>query len=703
MSRTRFVLTLLLGAVAAALPPTSAHAGWYHVQSCHPDGVAPGWVTSDVAHTTAYIDCGSASTSAGLRARNVIDGKYAPGFSAAAVSIGAPAGTHFDWMSFDADLTADLGWSAGVYDFQNRRWAWCGRSCFTSFGWRRFEIPLRSTTVGAMVMCAESRCGPDNKAFGSLGLRNVTLRVQDPVAPTLQLRGGTLLSGRWLRGVHTLDATTSDNTGVRALQLLVDGRVHDRGDATCDYRRVTPCAPTINGVLSANLNGVSDGTHQLRVVATDSASNATQRLSTIRVDSTAPDRVSELAAEPSGWTSKTTFRVTWNNPSAGPGSPIVAAFTQLCADACQPPQRHSRTDVEALDITVPSAGRWTARIWLEDAAGNQSPSMAQEIELLADTAAPTVRLLDRSANEPGALYVEATDALSGIATTELELRRSHDLVWHSIPVSPTERGFVGIVDDELLPAGRYQVRARATDRARNEQTAAGQSLDLPFRLQTLLTVGRPKRVKAQGIGGEKFRQILVKRPTAPYGRSIHLTGRLTSPGRNPLVDRDIDVAELLPNAGAVWRPIATVRTDQRGRFRFKALPGPSRQLRFRYAGTPTVRGQSSLVKLRVRAASTLRVSRKKVVNGEAVTFRGTVQGEIPPAGKLLQLQVFSRRAWLTFATPRANQRGKWRHDYRFTATRGITRYRFRVRLPRETGFPYAAGVSRPVPVKVVGL
>jgi hypothetical protein len=156
MSRTRFVLTLLLGAVAAALPPTSAHAGWYHVQSCHPDGVAPGWVTSDVAHTTAYIDCGSASTSAGLRARNVIDGKYAPGFSAAAVSIGAPAGTHFDWMSFDADLTADLGWSAGVYDFQNRRWAWCGRSCFTSFGWRRFEIPLRSTTA-ARWSCAPNR------------------------------------------------------------------------------------------------------------------------------------------------------------------------------------------------------------------------------------------------------------------------------------------------------------------------------------------------------------------------------------------------------------------------------------------------------------------------------------------------------------------------------------------------------------------
>ena len=76
---------------------------------------------------------------------------------------------------------------------------------------------------------------------------------------------------------------------------------------------------------------------------------------------------------------------------------------------------------------------------------------------------------------------------------------------------------------------------------------------------------------------------------------------------------------------------------------------------------------------------------------------------MPATGKLLQLQVFSRGHWLTFATPRADNRGKWAYWYRFTATRGVTRYRFRVRLPRESGSPYAAGVSRTVRVKVVGL
>ena len=349
MSRARLALTLLLGATAAAFAPTSAHAGWYHVQSCYPDGVAPGWVASDVAHTTAYIDCGSASTSAGLRVRNVIDGKNAPGFSAAAVTIGAPAGTRFDWMSFDADLTADLGWSAGVYDFQNRRWAWCGRSCFTSFGWRRFEIPLSTTSVGGMVMCAESKCGPDTKAFGSLGLRNVTLRVQDPVAPTLQLRGGSLLSKGWLRGIQGLSAVASDNTGVQALQILVDGREYDRTSAGCDYRRVVPCASSLGGEFSADLRGVSDGAHQLTVVATDSAgehhaSDVPLSVLTAPPRTVWPSSRLNLAVGAAGMD----FNVSWSNPSTGDGSLIAAVHAQLCADHADPP-----SGVEQGSISTP--------------------------------------------------------------------------------------------------------------------------------------------------------------------------------------------------------------------------------------------------------------------------------------------------------------------------------------------------------------
>ena len=108
---------------------------------------------------------------------------------------------------------------------------------------------------------------------------------------------------------------------------------------------------------------------------------------------------------------------------------------------------------------------------------------------------------------------------------------------------------------------------------------------------------------------------------------------------------------------------------QGGPLRVQGTGGTEPQLRFRYPGTATIRGATAGVHLRVRATSSMGVDRKRVVNGEAVTFTGRIRGEaVPSGGKLLQLQVFSRGSWLTFATPRTDARGRWQHDYRFTAT-----------------------------------
>jgi len=93
------------------------------------------------------------------------------------------------------------------------------------------------------------------------------------------------------------------------------------------------------------------------------------------------------------------------------------------------------------------------------------------------------------------------------------------------------------------------------------------------------------------------------------------------------------------------------------------------------------------------------------VNGEEIVLRGQIPGRpLPAVGKLVQLQAYSRGRWLTFATPRASAAsGRWSYRYRFTATRGTVRYRFRALIPQEAGFPYASGASRPVHVLVKGL
>ena len=92
----------------------------------------------------------------------------------------------------------------------------------------------------------------------------------------------------------------------------------------------------------------------------------------------------------------------------------------------------------------------------------------------------------------------------------------------------------------------------------------------------------------------------------------------------------------------------------------------------------------------------MRASRHRVVNGEDVTFRGRLRGRpLPTPGKLIELQAYARGRWLTFGTTRANPRtGRWSYPYRFSATRGNVRYRFRARVPKEASYPYETGASR---------
>ena len=76
--------------------------------------------------------------------------------------------------------------------------------------------------------------------------------------------------------------------------------------------------------------------------------------------------------------------------------------------------------------------------------------------------------------------------------------------------------------------------------------------------------------------------------------------------------------------------------------------------------------------------------------------------EIPLGGKLVQLEVLLSGRWQTFRTARTDQEGRWALPYRFARTRGVQWYRFRVELPREAGYPFGAGASKSLRVRVKG-
>jgi hypothetical protein len=299
-----------------------------------------------------------------------------------------------------------------------------------------------------------------------------------------------------------------------------------------------------------------------------------------------------------------------------------------------------------------------------------------------------------------------------VTHAEIEIRRHGDVRWRPIATARSGSGFVARLDDEHLPDGVYALRARAVDSAGNERSTTREvngrvvMRRVPSRINTRLVAGQVKRVTARRAHGKRrTRRIIVVRPIVRFGHTIPIRGRLTTPGGNPVANAGIEVWERVSVPGAMSRRVAFIGTDREGRFRFKALRGPSRVLRFRYVGSPLVRARTTEVEIRVKASSTLRTSRKRVVNGEDVVLRGRVQGRpLPSVGKLVQLQAYSRGNWLTFATPRAKpSTGRWRYRYRFTSTRGTVRYRFRARVPREAGYPYSAGVSRFAYVTVHGL
>ena len=453
----------------------------------------------------------------------------------------------------------------------------------------------------------------------------------------------------------------------------------------------------------------------------DAGDNVGRQERVVQIDNTPPGQMLDLElAGGEGWRSDNRFAFTWANPEQGDVAPVSGVEYEMCPAGvasggaeCRRGRRDGRDLTKLEGISVPGRGEWTLRAWLRDEAGNESISTAAApVRLRFDDQAPELAFRPSDPADPATLVAAANDAPAGIAAGEIEVQRRGDPTWRSLETTVSGDGLSAVVDDETLPEGAYLLRARAVDRAGNERSTSAlldgraAEVTLPIRVKTRLAAGQAKRVrvKRRGGGARRYRTKLVTRPGTAYGRKVRLSGRLTTPGQNPIAGTVIEVAERLSIPQVGYRAIGTVTTSRTGRFQFKAPPGPSRTLRFRYAGTKTIRGGNADVELRVRASTSMRSNHRSVANGEAVTFRGRLKGgHIPAKGKLVALQVYSRGRWRTFATPRADaSSGLWRYDYRFDGTRGRVRYRFRARVLQESGYPFSSGTSRSVPVLVRG-
>jgi len=718
---TRLNLSVLIATALAIATASTASAGSFEVVACDaaPGGANNSWITSTTSgRVAAYTQCPAGiGDSRGIVTRNSVEANGNAGAGQAArATFYAPPGTSISgirasYLFFREGGEWIAGLSTGVQALDGC-YAGTGR-CERREADRFVPVPntpqiyIETYCYGGFCPMASSGDPDRNYAKATARMSSARVTVQDDQLPTISELGGPLLSGGWKRGVQTVSFNANDNVGIQRTTVTLGRGITSRGK-DCDYSRTVPCPQGGADVSVDTSLSVGDGPATAVVDVWDAAGNKQTLERPVRVDNTAPASPQALAVSGGeGWRSINEFKVGWQNPDESATAPIAGALYELCPVGGGPCVNGERSapDLASLTVTTPTPGDYLLRVWLRDEAGNADRKLAAAaVHLRLDDSAPTLVFEKQDIADPTRVAVSARDEISGVAAGVIEGKRSSEAGWRPLRTGVKDGQLIAHLEDEQLPDGAYELRARASDQAGNERStdrlADGKPalVTLPLRLKTRLTVGTRK-------GSGKHRRFVKRsRLSVPFGSRKRLTGRLTTVDRSPFPDAVITVYEQRPISGAAPTPLATLKTSRTGAFSFLARRGTSRTLSFRYEGTATIRSATKQVALNVAAASTMHSSRRLVVNGETVHFSGGLRGGvILPAGKLVELQVLVRRRWRTFATTRANASGRWSNDYRFDGTRGRQRYRFRARVPVETGYPYATGHSRRIVVTVRGL
>jgi 5-hydroxyisourate hydrolase-like protein (transthyretin family) len=725
MRRTWLPTVLLLLAAVVALPSGLASAGTYEVRAC------------DAASTVSPVNNSwvlSASPGFGAQALCPSDGSNQRGITTRIIAtVGAG---NFERATFYApagNTILGVRW-AGRYARNSCSWAAeirarpvektiIGSRENTNCATSNFELtnpyfvsaPAGTTSLMQNVQCGAGSC-PSGATFNTY---HAAVLVQDPTIPSVGATGGGPTTNRWLRGEQTVSFSASDNSGVSRVEARVDGVVTDNQAWLCDPTRPVPCGNHV-GTLAVPTTLRPDGPHTLRLTATDASGNTHSSDRTFKTDNTAPERVSPAVVGGQGWRRSNGFSIRWANPPQN-FAPITKVHYRLCSagGSCVDGVR-AGSNVESIgSLAAQKLGDSTLRVWLEDEAGNQSIALASEpVHLRLDPEAPRLSFLKQDPADPLTVAVRATDAYSGIASGEIEMRRAGGRTWNTLDTHLDGKTLKADIDDEHFGTGTYEFRAHATDRAGNETTAgvgtdgARAAIHLPVRIPTGLRVGFPKtKVKRVVLRRHGRRKVLRRRVTVlrrsarvGLGRRTRVLGSLANPDGQPIDGVTVAVLAKRAVPGAHYSTVGLVTTDRNGRFSYRMKAKQSRSMRFRYAGSRRIRGATRTVKLLVPGAASIAASRSRLLNGQGVVFAGRVRTRpLPRAGKLIEVQAFFRGKWRTISTTRSDALGRWRFPYRFGGTIGLVRYRFRVRLPAEGGYPFATGASRAVTVTVRGL
>ena len=146
----------------------------------------------------------------------------------------------------------------------------------------------------------------------------------------------------------------------------------------------------------------------------------------------------------------------------------------------------------------------------------------------------------------------------------------------------------------------------------------------------------------------------MRRLARGYGRAVPLTGRLLTKDGRALAGSQIYVFSR--GADGAERYAGTATTDAAGRYRYMVRASANQTLKLFYLGAPSVRPAIQAVDLEVPARTGFKVSDRRLLNGQSVTFSGRLS--VAPTGiatgKLVELQTKLSGRWQTFRTLRTD-------------------------------------------------
>jgi hypothetical protein len=265
----------VLGSLAVASPPP-AFAGTYTVNVCTPppsggagNGIVferdPGTIGFGISQT-----CGAALS----RIRQTAAGAEAIGGSR--WSLRAPEGTVIRTLTGSREQTSwenpDIVWEVRSADAGLDRIA-------TSIPGGPVNYAVNSDLVFASLVCAQRPClpRPGNASLStSISLKNLVATLEDDFPPTVAV--DPLSIPGTVRGTIEIPFLAHDEgSGIFTVALLVDGGfvsvVTDTNDGKCTspIRFLVPCKLDLRSSIPFDTTELSEGAHEVEVVASDIA------------------------------------------------------------------------------------------------------------------------------------------------------------------------------------------------------------------------------------------------------------------------------------------------------------------------------------------------------------------------------------------------------------------------------------------------